>query len=75
MSVKPQHQRSILLYGEGDFVFDEKATVFRLQPEANGKIASRPWKLWERHVAKTDVEKMNLVVTCMSKRFQTTTKT
>ena len=35
-------------------------TVFQ-QPEAN--IATAPWKMWEWHVVKTDVGKMNLVVT------------
>ena len=62
MKVKPQHQRNILLYRGGDFVFDEKATVFRLQPEADGKVATTPWEMWEWHVATTDVGKMNLVV-------------
>jgi len=62
MNVKTQHQRSILLYWGEDFVFDEKATMFRLQPEADGKIATTPWKMREWHIANTDVGKMNLVV-------------
>ena len=67
MKVKSQYKRNILLYGQDDFVFDEKATVFStvfcLQPKSNGKITTTPRKMWECHIVKTDVGKMNLVVT------------
>ena len=74
MKVKPQYQGCILFPRCGDFVFDEKATVCRLQPEADGKTTTTCWQIREWQVANTEVGKVNLVVTCVKEQQKQTNK-
>lgn len=63
ITIDPQHQRGVLFYWCGNFVFDEEATVLCLQPKADGKTFATWWNIGEWHVTKAAVEKVELVIT------------
>ena len=62
-TINPKHQRRILFFWCGAFVFDKETTVFCLQPKADGKTVVIWGNVGEWHVAKTAVGKVYLVVT------------
>ena len=60
-TIDRQHQCFILF--SRDFVFNEEAAVFCLQPETESKTHVKRWDISEWHIAEVDVGKMDFVVT------------
>ena len=60
-TVDCEHQCFILF--SCDFVFNEEAAVFCLQPETESKTHVKRWDVSEWHVAEVDAGKMDFVAT------------